>query len=56
MAFTIPEESFELTVMFFGLTNSLAMFYRKSRKFETESKKGHNELVKEILRKMEENN
>ena len=24
--FTAPEESFEPTVMFFGLTNSLAMF------------------------------
>ena len=26
MAFTTPEESFELTVMFFGLTNSPAIF------------------------------
>ena len=26
MAFTTPEGSFEPTVMFFGLTNSLAMF------------------------------
>ena len=26
MVFMTPEESFELTIMFFGLTNSLAMF------------------------------
>ena len=26
MVFTTPERSFELTMMFFGLTNSLAMF------------------------------
>jgi len=75
VAFTIPEWSFESIVMFFGLTNSLAIFQAIMNKLlrdlintekvgsfidnimvETESKEGHNELVKEILRRLEENN
>jgi len=75
VAFIILEESFELTVMFFGLTNFLATFQvitnellrdliniGKVRSFiddvivGIESKKRHDELVEEILRKMKENN
>ena len=76
MTFTTPEELFEPTLMFFGLTNSPATFQammmnkvlrdlintRKVGSFiddvmvGTESEKEHNELVEEVLRRMEENN
>ena len=75
MAFIIPEELFEPTVMFFGLTNSPAIFQAIINEFlkdlinmgkmgsfindvivGTESKERHNELVKEILRRIKENN
>jgi len=67
--------SFELTVMFFGMTNSPATFQavmneilrdlineRKVAVFiddvlvGTKTEKGHDEIVKEILRRLEENN
>ena len=67
--------SFELTVMFFGMTNSPATFQammneilrdlineRKVAVFiddvlvGTKTVKGHDEIVKEILRRLEENN
>jgi len=73
-AFTTPEGSFELTVMFFGLTNSLATFQAMMNKLlrdlintgkvtafiddvivRTESEEGHDELVVEIVKKLEEN-
>ena len=73
-AFTTPEGSFELTVMFFGLTNLPAMFQammnellrnlinmRKVGSFidnimvETETEEGHDKLVEEILKRLEEN-
>ena len=63
------------TVMFFGLTNSLATFqamindilrdlidagdvaaFMDNVLVGTENKKKHNEIVKEVLRRMEENN
>ena len=75
VAFIIPEELFEPTVMFFGLTNSPAIFQAIINEFlkdlinmgkmgsfindvivGTESKERHNELVKEILRRIKENN
>jgi len=75
VAFTIPEGLFKPTVMFFGLTNSPAIFQtimndllrdlintEKVRSFiddvmvETENRKGHDELVEEILKRMKENN
>ena len=74
MAFTTPEGSFEPTIMFFGLTNSPAIFQvminkllidlismGKVRSFiddimvGTEIEEGHDELVAEILRRLEEN-
>ena len=73
-AFTTSEGSFEPIVMFFGLTNSLAIFQAIMNKLlrdliniervgsfidgiivGTETEKGHNELVAEILRRLEEN-
>jgi len=73
-AFTIYVGSFELTVMFFGMTNLLATFQvimneilrdltneGKVAMFiddilvETEIKEGHDEIVKEILRRLKEN-
>jgi len=73
-AFTILEEFFRPTVMFFGLMNSLAMFQAMINEslrdlinigkvaafidnvmVGIESKIEHNELLEEILRKMEEN-
>ena len=73
-AFTMLKGSFELTIMFFGLTNSLAMFQammnellrdlvntRKVAVFiddmmiTTESEKGHDELVMEVIKRLEEN-
>ena len=73
-AFTTPEGSFELTVMFFGLMNLPAMFQVMINKLlrdlinmgkvgsfiddimvGTEIKEGHNKLVEEILKRLEEN-
>ena len=73
-AFTIPEGSFEPTVMFFGLTNSLAMFQTMMNKLlrdlintgkvaafiddvivGTEIEDGHDEIVAEVIKKLEEN-
>ena len=74
MAFTTPEGSFEPTVMFFGLTNSPAMFQammnellrdlintRKVAAFiddviiGMETEEGHDEIVAEVIRRLEEN-
>ena len=74
-AFTILEGSFEPTVMFFGLTNSLATFQAMMNELlrdlintgkvamfindiivGTETEEGHDELVAEVIRRLEENN
>ena len=66
---------FELIVMFFGMTNSLATFQAMMNKIlrdlinkgkvaafiddvlvETETEERHDEIVKEILKRLEENN
>ena len=66
--------SFEPTIMFFGMTNSLAIFQAMMNKIlrglinkgkvvvfvdnvlvGTEAEKGHNEIVEEVLRRVEEN-
>ena len=73
--FTTLEGSFKPMVMFFGLTNSPAMFQvminkllrdliniRKVAAFiddmiiGTETEKGHDEIVAEVIRRLEENN
>ena len=73
-AFSTPEESFEPMVMFFGSTNSPAMFqviindllrdlvveekvavFINDVMITTETEEGHNEIVEEVLRKLEEN-
>jgi len=73
-AFSMPERSFEPMVMFFGLTNSPAIFQvmmndllrdlvvkEKVAVFiddvmvTTETKEGHDEIVKEVLKRLEEN-
>jgi len=73
--FTIHIGSFEPTVMFFGMTNSLAMFQAMMNKIlrdminkgkvaafvddmlvGTETEEGHDEIVEEVLRRLEENN
>ena len=73
-AFTMPEGSFEPTVMFFGLTNSPATFQAMMNKLlrdlintgkvaafiddvivGTETEEGHDELVAEVIRRLEEN-
>jgi len=73
-AFTTPEGLFELTVMFFGLTNSLATFQTMMNELlrdlinmgkvavfiddvivGTEKEKGHDELVVEVIKRLEEN-
>ena len=73
-AFMTPEGSFEPTVMFFGLTNSLAKFQTIMNELlrdlinigkvavfindvivGTEMEEGHNELVAEVIRRLEEN-
>ena len=73
-AFLMLEGSFEPMVMFFGLTNSLAMFqtmmndllrdlvveekvavFIDDMMIAMETKKGHDEIVKELLRRLEEN-
>jgi len=75
VAFTSPEGSFEPMVMFFRLTNSLAMFQAMINELlrdlintgkvvafiddvivGTEDKERHNELVAEIVKRLEENN
>ena len=75
MAFTTPERSFEPTVMFFGLTSSLATFQvimnellrdlintGKVAAFiddvivGMETEEGHNEIVAEIIKRLEKNN
>ena len=72
--FLMPEGSFEPTVMFFGLTNSLATFQvmmndllrdlvveEKIAVFidgviiAMETEEGHDEIVEEVLRRLEEN-
>ena len=74
VVFTTPEGSFESTVMFFGLTNSLATFQAMMNELlrdlintgkvavfindvivGTEMEKGHDELVAEVIRRLEEN-
>ena len=73
-AFTTPEGSFEPTVMFFGLTNSPAMFQAMMNELlrdltntekvavfidnvivGMEIEEGHDELVAEVIRRLEEN-
>ena len=73
--FTIPEGSFEPTVMFFGLTNSPATFQAMMNKLlrdlintgkvaafidnvivGTETEEGHDNIVAEVIRRLEENN
>jgi len=73
-AFTTPEGSFEPIVMFFGLTNSPAMFQAIMNKLlrnlintgkvavfidnvivGTEVEKGHDEIVVEVIKRLEEN-
>ena len=73
-AFLMPEGSFEPTVMFFGLTNSPAMFQAMMNDLlrdlvveekvavfiddvmiATETEEGHDEIVEEVLRRLEEN-
>ena len=75
MVFTTPEGSFELTVIFFKLTNSSAIFQtiinkilqdlintRKVASFidnaivRTEIEKGYDKIVKEVVRRLIENN
>jgi len=73
-AFIMHVDSFEPTVMFFGMTNLPAIFQAMINKIlrdlinkgkvvafvddvlvGTETEEGHDEIVKEILRKLEEN-
>ena len=73
-AFTTPEGLFEPTVMFFGLTNSPAMFQAMMNELlrdltntgkvavfiddvivGTETEEGHDELVAEVIKRLEEN-
>jgi len=70
----MPEGSFEPTVMFFGLTNSPAMFQAMMNDLlrdlvveekiavfiddvmiVIETEEGHDEIVEEVLRRLEEN-
>jgi len=72
--FSMPEGSFELTVMFFGLTNSPATFQAMMNDLlrdlvveekvavfiddvmvATEIEEEHDEIVEEVLRRLEEN-
>ena len=74
-AFTTHVGSFELTVMFFRITNLPATFQAIMNKIlrnminkgkvvafvddilvGTETKEGHNEIIEEVLRRLEENN
>ena len=73
-AVMMPEGSFEPTVMFFGLTNSPAMFQAMMNELlrdltnmgkvavfinnvivGTETEEGHDELVVEVIKRLEEN-
>jgi len=73
-AFMTYVGSFELTVMFFGMTNLLATFHAIMNEIlkdlinkgkvvafvddvlvETETEEGHDKIVEEILRRLEEN-
>ena len=73
-AFSMPKGSFEPTVMFFGLTNSLATFqaimndllrdlvveekvavFIDDMMVAMETEEGHDEIVEEVLRRLEEN-
>jgi len=73
--FTILEGSFEPMVMFFGLTNSPAMFQAMMNELlrdlintgkvvvfiddvivGTEAEEGHDKIVVEIIKRLEENN
>ena len=75
VVFTTPERSFKPTVMFFGLTNSLATFQTMMNKLMrdlintgkvaafiddvivgTETEDGHDEIIAEIIKRLEENN
>jgi len=75
VVFTTLERSFEPTVMFFGLTNSPAMFQAMMNKLlrdlintgkvaafiddviiGTEGEEGHDKLVAELIKRLEENN
>jgi len=75
VAFTTSKESFEPTVMFFGLTNLLATFQTMMNKLlrdlinigkvaasidnviiRTKEEEEHDELVAEVIRRLEENN
>jgi len=72
--FTMPEELFKPTIMFFGLTNSPATFQAMMNKLlrdliniekvvvfindvivGTETEEGHDELVAEVIKRLEEN-
>ena len=74
-AFTMPEGSFELMVIFFGLTNSPAMFQAIMNELlrdlintgkvaafidnviiGTETEEGHDKIVAEVVKRLEENN
>ena len=74
VAFTTPEGSFEPTVMFFGLTNSPAIFQAMMNELlrdlintgkvaafiddviiRTEMEEGHDKIVAEVIRRLEEN-
>jgi len=74
VVFSMPEGSFEPTVMFFGLTNSPATFQTMMNDLlrdlvveekvavfiddvmiTTETEEGHDEIVEEVLRRLEEN-
>ena len=74
VAFTIPERLFELTVMFFRLTNSSVTFWTMMNEIlqdlintgkvvsfindviiGIDKKEGHDELVKEVVRRLAEN-
>jgi len=73
-AFMTPKRSFEPTVMFFGLTNSPAIFQAMMNELlrdlinigkvvafinnvivGTEDEEGHDELVAEVIKRLEEN-
>ena len=75
VAFTTSKESFEPTVIFFGLTNLLATFQTMMNKLlrdlinigkvaasidnviiRTKEEEEHDELVAEVIRRLEENN
>ena len=75
VAFSMPEGSFESTVMFFGLFNSPAMFQAMMNDLlrdlvveekvvvfiddvmvATEIEEGHDKIIEEVLRRLEENN